>query len=99
MCSCHGRKIFTFKILNVLGVEFAAELCDFVKEDLIKQYGKLSEIAQITLVHSRDHILNNYDEQVEVIIFFLKLPFYLLAFLFRSVTTLKSVLSQILLTV
>ncbi|XP_046852844.1 external alternative NAD(P)H-ubiquinone oxidoreductase B1, mitochondrial-like [Xenia sp. Carnegie-2017] len=46
------------------GVEFAAELCDFVKEDLIKQYGKLSEIAQITLVHSRDHILNNYDEQI-----------------------------------
>lgn len=47
------------------GVEFAAELCDFVKEDLKQQYPGLAEHAHITLVHSRDHILNNYDEQVE----------------------------------
>lgn len=49
----------------MLGVEFAAELCDFVKEDLKKQYSDLVEHARITLVHSRDHILNNYDEQVQ----------------------------------
>ena len=50
----------------VSGVEFAAELRDFVTEDLKKQYPGLTEHAQITLVHSRDHILNNYDEQVLV---------------------------------
>ena len=48
------------------GVEFAAELRDFVTEDLKKQYPGLTEHARITLVHSRDHILNNYDEQVLV---------------------------------
>ena len=49
----------------IAGVEFAAELRDFVKEDLKKQYPGLAEYARITLVHSRDHILNNYDEQVK----------------------------------
>ena len=48
----------------IAGVEFAAELRDFVKEDLKKQYPGLAEHARITLVHSRDHILNSYDEQV-----------------------------------
>ena len=48
----------------IQGVEFAAELRDFVKEDIKKQYPELAEHARITLVHSRDHILNNYDEQV-----------------------------------
>jgi NADH:ubiquinone reductase (non-electrogenic) len=51
----------------ISGVEFAAELRDFVKEDLNKQYPGLAEHARITLVHSRDHILNNYDEQVEAV--------------------------------
>ena len=50
----------------IQGVEFAAELRDFVKEDIKKQYPELAEHARITLVHSRDHILNNYDEQVGV---------------------------------
>lgn len=46
-------------------MEFAAELGDFVKEELKCQYPDLAKYAHITLVHSRDHILNNYDEQVQ----------------------------------
>lgn len=45
-------------------MEFAAELRDFVKEELKHQYPGLEKFAHITLVNSNDHILNNYDEQV-----------------------------------
>ena len=60
------KKLLHFVVVGggPTGVEFAAELRDFVTEDLKKQYPGLSEHARITLVHSRDHILNNYDEQI-----------------------------------
>jgi NADH dehydrogenase FAD-containing subunit len=44
------------------GVEFAAELHDFLQEDLIKWYPKLIDKVSISLIQSSEHILNTYDE-------------------------------------
>lgn len=40
------------------GVEFAAELHDFIQEDLIKLYPTVKDKVKITLIQSGDHILN-----------------------------------------
>lgn len=40
------------------GVEFAAELHDFVTEDLAKLYPTVKDYAKITLLEAGDHILN-----------------------------------------
>lgn len=40
------------------GVEFAAELHDFVIEDLAKLYPALKDYVMITLLEAGDHILN-----------------------------------------
>lgn len=40
------------------GVEFAAELHDFVHEDLIKIYPSVKDLVAISLIQSGDHILN-----------------------------------------
>lgn len=40
------------------GVEFAAELHDFVIEDLAKLYPNLKNYVTITLLEAGDHILN-----------------------------------------
>lgn len=40
------------------GVEFAAELHDFVIEDLAKLYPALKDYVTITLLEAGDHILN-----------------------------------------
>lgn len=47
------------------GVEFAAELYDFLNEDFTRHFPKLlrNEIS-VHLIQSRSHILNTYDEQV-----------------------------------
>ncbi|CAA0816191.1 External alternative NAD(P)H-ubiquinone oxidoreductase B4- mitochondrial [Striga hermonthica] len=46
------------------GVEFSAELHDFVKEDLAKLYPKLMNFVQITLLEAGDHILNMFDKRI-----------------------------------
>ena len=46
------------------GVEFAAELQDFLKEDVSKIYPNVGEDVSVTLVQSRDHILNTYDQTI-----------------------------------
>ncbi|EPS68710.1 hypothetical protein M569_06057, partial [Genlisea aurea] len=46
------------------GVEFAAELHDFVHEDLVKLYPSVKDFVSISLVHSGDHILNSFDERI-----------------------------------
>ncbi|KAF6174906.1 hypothetical protein GIB67_026394 [Kingdonia uniflora] len=46
------------------GVEFAAELHVFVKEDLVKKYLMVPNLVRITVVQSGDHILNTFDERV-----------------------------------
>lgn len=40
------------------GVEFAAELHDYVNEDLLKLYPKVKDAVKITLLEATDHILN-----------------------------------------
>ncbi|KAH0935700.1 hypothetical protein HID58_012817 [Brassica napus] len=41
------------------GVEFAAELHDFIEEDITKIYPSVKELVKITLIQSGDHILNS----------------------------------------
>ncbi|GFZ05605.1 NAD(P)H dehydrogenase B1 [Actinidia rufa] len=42
------------------GVEFAAELHDFVQEDLVKIYPSVKDLVKITVIQSGDHILNTF---------------------------------------
>lgn len=46
------------------GVEFAAELHDFVSEDLFKLYPNARDLAKITLLEAGDHILNMFDKRI-----------------------------------
>ncbi len=46
------------------GVEFAAEVQDFLREDLSKIYPHIQGKVKVTLVQSRDHILNTYDQTI-----------------------------------
>ncbi|KAL1920688.1 uncharacterized protein VTP21DRAFT_1065 [Calcarisporiella thermophila] len=47
------------------GVEFAAELYDMISEDLIHYFPKLlSQHISISIIQSRDHILNTYDQKI-----------------------------------
>ncbi|GAO50997.1 hypothetical protein G7K_5110-t1 [Saitoella complicata NRRL Y-17804] len=47
------------------GIEFAAELSDMLKEDMVKYFPKiLRKDVSIHVVQSRDHILNTYDESI-----------------------------------
>jgi NADH:ubiquinone reductase (non-electrogenic) len=39
-------------------VEFAAELHDFVNDDLVKLYPAAKDFVQITILEAADHILN-----------------------------------------
>ncbi|KAF6139889.1 hypothetical protein GIB67_009736 [Kingdonia uniflora] len=48
------------------GVEFAAELHNFVKEHLVKIYPMVQNLVRITVVQSGDHILNMFDEKASV---------------------------------
>ncbi|CAL5406436.1 unnamed protein product [Camellia sinensis] len=46
------------------GVEFAAELHDFVHSDLVKLYPSVKDLVNITVIQSGDHILNTFDERI-----------------------------------
>ncbi len=46
------------------GVEFAAELRDFLREDVGKIYPGIDDDVLVTLVQSQDHILNTYDKHI-----------------------------------
>ncbi|CAN0914852.1 External alternative NAD(P)H-ubiquinone oxidoreductase B1, mitochondrial [Linum grandiflorum] len=46
------------------GVEFAAELHDFLIEDLVNIYPTVKDLVKISLVQSGDHILNTFDERI-----------------------------------
>lgn len=54
------KKLLSFVIVGggPTGVEFAAELHDFVHEDLYKLYPSLIQHVKITLLEAGDHILN-----------------------------------------
>ncbi|MQL83245.1 hypothetical protein Taro_015749, partial [Colocasia esculenta] len=46
------------------GVEFAAELHDFVNEDLSKLYPKIQELVKISLIEAGEHILTMFDKRI-----------------------------------
>ncbi|XP_047336428.1 external alternative NAD(P)H-ubiquinone oxidoreductase B2, mitochondrial-like [Impatiens glandulifera] len=48
------------------GVEFAAELHDFVTDDLASLYPSLKDHVKITLLEAADHILNMFDKRITV---------------------------------
>ncbi|KMT02111.1 hypothetical protein BVRB_9g207550 [Beta vulgaris subsp. vulgaris] len=48
------------------GVEFAAELHDYIVEDLVKLYPGVKELVKITVIQSGDHILNTFDERISM---------------------------------
>lgn len=54
------QKVLQFVVVGggPTGVEFAAELHDFVSEDLVKLYPKVKDFVKITLLEAGDHILN-----------------------------------------
>ncbi|KAL3377384.1 hypothetical protein AABB24_003673 [Solanum stoloniferum] len=46
------------------GVEFAAQLHDFVNEDIVRLYPKVKDLVKITLLEATDHILNMFDKRI-----------------------------------
>ncbi|XP_052182986.1 external alternative NAD(P)H-ubiquinone oxidoreductase B2, mitochondrial-like [Diospyros lotus] len=60
------KKILQFVIVGggPTGVEFAAELHDFVNEDIVKLYPKVKDLVKITLLEAGDHILNMFDKRI-----------------------------------
>ncbi|KAG8078152.1 hypothetical protein GUJ93_ZPchr0007g3087 [Zizania palustris] len=46
------------------GVEFAAELHDFVNEDLAKLYPDVKKYANISVIEAGDHILTMFDKRI-----------------------------------
>ncbi|KAK9085075.1 hypothetical protein Sjap_025486 [Stephania japonica] len=46
------------------GVEFAAELNDFIEEDLGRLYPNVKDMVQITLLEAGDHILSMFDKRI-----------------------------------
>nr|BAM13876.1 type II NAD(P)H dehydrogenase [Arum maculatum] len=46
------------------GVEFAAELHDFVNEDLSKLYPKVQELVKISVIEAGEHILTMFDKRI-----------------------------------
>lgn len=46
------------------GVEFAAELHDFVSEDLVKLYPKVCNLVKISVVEASEHILTMFDKRI-----------------------------------
>lgn len=60
------KKILHFVVVGggPTGVEFAAELHDFVNDDLVRLYPKVKELVKITLLEATDHILNMFDKRI-----------------------------------
>jgi NADH dehydrogenase FAD-containing subunit len=46
------------------GVEFAAELYDFLVEDLTHIFPSIKDEVQVSIIQSQDHILNTYDQKI-----------------------------------
>ncbi|KAJ4703367.1 External alternative NAD(P)H-ubiquinone oxidoreductase [Melia azedarach] len=60
------KKILHFVVVGggPTGVEFSAELHDFVNEDLVKLYPMAKDSVKITLLEAADHILNMFDKRI-----------------------------------
>ncbi|XP_031129371.1 external alternative NAD(P)H-ubiquinone oxidoreductase B2, mitochondrial-like isoform X1 [Ipomoea triloba] len=46
------------------GVEFAAQLHDFVSDEVVRLYPKAKDFVKITLVEATDHVLNMFDKRI-----------------------------------
>jgi NADH:ubiquinone reductase (non-electrogenic) len=46
------------------GVEFAAELHDFIKKDIKKRYSQLAEKAEIIIIEAKEEILSVFDKKL-----------------------------------
>ncbi|KAL3519637.1 hypothetical protein ACH5RR_017786 [Cinchona calisaya] len=62
------KKILHFVVVGggPTGVEFAAQLHDFLTEDLAKLYPNIKDLVRITLLEATDHILNMFDKRITV---------------------------------
>ncbi|PKA45698.1 NAD(P)H dehydrogenase B3, mitochondrial [Apostasia shenzhenica] len=60
------RKNLHFVIIGggPTGVEFAAELHDFVREDLAKLYPNIRDLVKISLIEAGGHILTMFDKRI-----------------------------------
>ncbi len=60
------KKLLHFVVVGggPTGVEFAAELSDFIRDDLVKWYPKLVPYAAITLLEAATQILNTFDSKL-----------------------------------
>ncbi|CAN1810849.1 External alternative NAD(P)H-ubiquinone oxidoreductase B2, mitochondrial [Linum perenne] len=60
------KKILHFVVVGggPTGVEFAAELHDFVTEDLVRLYPAVGKYVKITLLEAADHILTMFDKRI-----------------------------------
>ncbi|XP_024023873.1 external alternative NAD(P)H-ubiquinone oxidoreductase B2, mitochondrial [Morus notabilis] len=60
------KRILHFAVVGggPTGVEFAAELHDFVNEDLVGLYPGVKDLVKITLLEAGDHILNMFDKRI-----------------------------------
>jgi NADH:ubiquinone reductase (non-electrogenic) len=60
------KKLLSFVVVGggPTGVEFSAELSDFLEEDIIKTYPLISKYASITLVEAGKNILSYFDKKL-----------------------------------
>ncbi|GAB2301132.1 External alternative NAD(P)H-ubiquinone oxidoreductase B2, mitochondrial [Dionaea muscipula] len=60
------KKILHFVVVGggPTGVEFAAELHDYITEDFLKLYPNVKGLVKITLLEATDHILNMFDKRI-----------------------------------
>eukprot|EP00299_Pterocystis_sp_00344_P012896 c6254_g1_i1.p1 GENE.c6254_g1_i1~~c6254_g1_i1.p1 ORF type:complete len:563 (+),score=147.81 c6254_g1_i1:33-1721(+) len=60
------RRLLRFLVVGggPSGVEFAAELDDFLKQDLRHLYPRDTPYATVTLVQSTEHLLSTYDQKI-----------------------------------
>ncbi|KAG9159392.1 hypothetical protein Leryth_010940 [Lithospermum erythrorhizon] len=60
------KRILHFVIVGggPTGVEFAAQLHDFVNEDVVRLYPTVKDLVKITLLEATDHILSMFDKRI-----------------------------------
>lgn len=60
------KRLLTFVTIGAgpTGVEFCAELNDFLSEDLDKAYKEVSDLASVTIIQSTETILNMFDRAI-----------------------------------
>lgn len=60
------KRLLNFVIVGggPTGVEFAAELNDFLHQDLKHFFPSIAKYFSVTLIQSADHILNTFDEKI-----------------------------------